>query len=216
MAAFIGPLIGLGASLIGSAFKKKPQPDPMISRLANQNQLATADAQATTGQAKNYYTTALSGDKEALRELLGPEVSTVLSQYDTAAKAATALGPRGAGRNAVNAAVPFEKAAAYGKALTGARSGAADALGKIGTTEEGQANQLNSTLLGANESQNKLDYEKEKDSNSMLSSFGGGLASALLSKNGAGQSGAGQIGNFFSKIFGGGGGGTGVSNGMYE
>lgn len=215
MAAFIGPLIGLGTSLIGSLFHKKPQPDPVLGKIASQQQLGLSDARAAVQPAKDYYTTALSGDSEALRSLLGPEIKTVLSQYDTAAKTATELGPRGAGRNSVLADLPFKKAEAYGHALEGARSGAAEGLSKIGLTEEGQNNALASSVLQANTEDKKLKQEQENKSSDMLSSFGSGLGSLLTSKGANGKSGIGDIGGFFGKIFGGGGGG-GVSSGMYE
>lgn len=201
MAAFIGPLIGLGASAIGSLFHKKPKPDPMIAQLQSQQQIGMSDARAALQPVKDYYTTALSGDSEALKQLLGPEINTVLSQYDTAAKTATELGPRGAGKNAALAAVPFAKATAYGKALSGARSGAAEGLTKIGTAEEGTNAGLASSLLSANSEKNRLDQEKDVANNSALSNFGAGLGSLLTTKGANGKNAIGDIGGFLSRIF---------------
>lgn len=208
MAAFIAPLIGLGVSGLSALFKKKPQPDPMISQLMNQNQLNMADAQSAIEPAKNYYTTALNGDPEALKALLGPNINTVLSQYDNAAKTATELGPRGAGRNAILADAPFKKAAVYGQQLAGARSGAAEGLSKIGLGEENDVTSQNNSLLAANGQQNKLNQENSQYNSGLLSSFGAGLGSLVAGKGANGQSNLSNIGGFFSKIFGGGGGGT--------
>lgn len=211
MGMFIGPLIGLGASLLGQAFGKKPKPDPYVLESQERNRLASADASAAVQPAKDYYTTALSGDQEALKQLLGPEINTVLSQYDTAAKAATELGPRGAGRNAINLNTSTEKATAYGKALSGARSGAAGKLADIGVAEEGQQTGLKSSLLQANAQDKKRMADEENQSNESFSNFGAGLGSLLASKNGEGKSIINDVGGLFGKLFGGGGGGKGGS-----
>ncbi len=96
--------------------------------------LAMSTGEETISPAKNFFKTALSGNREALQDLLGPEISTVMGQYD-AAKTSSEFAPRGGGRLGVLAEQPFAKAGAYGKALVGARTGAADKLAGIGEKE---------------------------------------------------------------------------------
>lgn len=91
--------------------------------------------QADLGTAGSFFKTILNGSREDTQKLLGPEVSTVLSQYDNAAKTASELGPRGGGRTGVMAEAETGKAGAYGKLLGSALPGAATGLSQIGSAE---------------------------------------------------------------------------------
>jgi len=95
----------------------------------------------TFSPASRFFRTALGGSQEELQQLLGPQLNTILSQYDNAAKAASETGPRGGGRVATASESPFAKIAAYGQALAGARSGAAGKLADIGSAEAAAAAQ---------------------------------------------------------------------------
>ena len=135
---------------------------------------------------KNYFTAALGGSQEQLEGLLGPQVSTVLSQYDNAAKTAAELGPRGGGRTAVLAEAPFKKAGAYGQALAGARTGAAKDLAGIGEAEAGlgtQQEQLQNQFKVAqgnlNLGQNRIQFEGQQAKNKAYSDLGAGIGGIL-------------------------------------
>ncbi len=103
---------------------------------------------------KSYLNGVLNGSQEQTEGLLAPEVSTVLGQYDNAAKTAAELGPRGGGRTAILAEAPFKKVAAYGTALAGAKKTALDELPKIGEAE---------SQIGTNQEQ--LNNQKQAEIN---------------------------------------------------
>jgi len=167
-----------GAAGVNPTFQKSPFVQQGVDTIQN-----GIDAEQP---AANYYKTALGGDRNALQSLLGPEVSTVLSQYDNAAKTAAEFAPRGGGTNQVLAEAPFQKAAAYGKALAGARSGAAAGLGKIGsdivtgggdigrlgTAEEQGQNSFNTSLA-------RLNFERQQEQAKQVSGLTGGIGSIL-------------------------------------
>lgn len=139
-----------------------------------------------TAPAANYYKTALGGDRDALSSLLGPEVSTVLSQYDNAAKTAAEFAPRGGGANQVLAETPFKKVGAYGQALAGARSKAAAGsagiardivtaggdIGRLGTSEESAQNSFATSLA-------RLNVERQNEQAKQISGLTGGIGSIL-------------------------------------
>ena len=155
----------------------------------------------TLQPAKSYFTRLVGGDRNTLTELLGPEVSTVLAQYDNAAKTASEFGARGGGRTGIQAEAPFQKAGVYGKVLAGARPGAVDKLSNIGLiegnlgktqadiglTEQSNADKLFATklgilpsLLGGKTSAERLDFEKQQEKNKALSNLGSSLGSVLI------------------------------------
>ena len=202
LAPALPALIGTGISAIGGLFGGKGGSSGSAAGVSS-NDLANFSKEAMTinpyskqatgdiAPVTQYYKTALGGNEGALRDLLGPEVSTVMGQYDTAAKTSAELGPRGGGRNAIMAEAPFQKAAAYGKALAGARTGAATGLlqagqaeGQIAAGETAARNQVLSTLTQAQE-------EANKRRSSLFGQIGSGLGSIFAPG--------------LSKLFGGGG-----------
>lgn len=135
---------------------------------------------------KSYLNGVMNGSQEETQGLLSPEVSTVLSQYDNAAKTAAELGPRGGGRTAILAEAPFKKAAAYGTALAGAKKQAIDTLPKIGESEAQIGNtqtQLNNQFkLGqsnVNAEQNRNILTEQAEKNKAYSSLGSGIGGLL-------------------------------------
>jgi len=135
---------------------------------------------------KGYLQAALGGSQERLQGLLGPEVSTVLSQYDNAARAATELGPRGGGRTAVLAEAPFKKAAAYGQQLAGAKAGAVKDLSQIGEAEAGiggaeeqRRNAFKEAQGQLNLGQNKIQFEGAQAKNKAYGEIGSGIGDIL-------------------------------------
>ena len=135
---------------------------------------------------KNYLTGIMNGSQEDTQGLLGPEVSTVLSQYDNAAKTAAELGPRGGGRTAILAEAPFQKVAAYGKALQGAKQTALTELPKIGSeeasignTQEQLTNQFKLGQANVNASQNRSILDQQAQKNKAYNDIGSGIGGIL-------------------------------------
>jgi hypothetical protein len=150
--AGVGALTGGGGSAPQPYFMSKDDTKSLVDTTANQfnSQLGRSGPNPAVGQAEQYYSGLLNGDREKLGEILAPETSTILSQYDNAARAAAEFAPRGGGRTVAMAENPTNKATAYGKVLAGARAGAADKLGQLGTAERGQDISLTG-LLGSKE-----------------------------------------------------------------
>lgn len=110
-------------------------------------QLNTAGS--TASAAGDQYKAAANGSMEDLQKMYNPQISTVLKQYDNAAKSAAEFGPRGGGRTGVMAELPFKKAAAAGGVISSARAaapagevsaaategGIGQALGALGTSQ---------------------------------------------------------------------------------
>lgn len=169
MASFLGPLLGLAAGGIGSLFGGA---NPLSGQLpgvpqASQAILGNTGSQLSTGNnavgggldllksAGDFYKNILGGSLEDTQKLLGPQVSTVMKQYDSAAKSAANLGPRGGGKAGVLASAQTGKAGAYGdllsKALPGAAQGEAgvgSAQAGVGTSLLGQENALEGSVIG--------------------------------------------------------------------
>jgi len=163
----------------------------MLSVDAGKSDPGLADASQTLGQAKGYYQKALGGSQEEMEGLLGPEVSTVLGQYDNAAKTAAELGPRGGGRTAILAEAPFKKAGVYGQQLAGAKKGAVEGLTTIGQAQGqiGQAqNQFKLGQAGVNAGQNssilRANEAKAKSYNDIGAGIGGILTRIILGNKG--------------------------------
>lgn len=188
------------------------QVDPALnSNLAQiQKSAATGSAAVDSGvaglnAAKRNYQTGANGSLEELQSLYNPEISTVLSQYDNAAKAAAEFGPRGGGRTALMAELPFKKASAAGQVIGGARAGAnaglAEVSGKeaqIGSSLTGQATSSTAALLQPKLEQDKYNNENSK---SLGTGIGGILGNIFLNKKGKGTGGfSDAIGNGGSPI----------------
>lgn len=119
----------------------------------NQNIQAGAgtlgEAGSTAASAGKDYKAAANGSMEDLQKMYNPQISTVMSQYDNAAKQASSMGPRGGGRTGMMAELPFKKAAAAGGIISQARAaapagevnaaqtqgGIGQAMGALGTSE---------------------------------------------------------------------------------
>lgn len=135
---------------------------------------------------KSYLSGVMNGSQEQTQGLLSPEVSTVLSQYDNAAKTAAELGPRGGGRTAILAEAPFKKAAAYGQALRGAKQQAISELPKIGeaeanigNTQQQLAQQYKLGQVGVNAAQNSSILRSQENRAKQYSDIGSGIGGIL-------------------------------------
>lgn len=152
--------------------------------------------------AKGYYEKALGGDRETMQSLLGPEIQTVLSQYDTAAKTAAELSPRGGGRTEQMGELPFQKVGEYGRQLATVRPKAAQALGTLGEAEQAREAGLAGSFLGFGESAQRLALERSQQRQGMFMGLGKGIGGFLLSKDKSGKPMYSKIGGIFGSIFG--------------
>lgn len=189
----VGPLIGAGIGAAASALGgggggATGSGAGMLSVDAGKayNSPAVQQGLDTLQGPKNYLTGVMNGSQEQTQGLLGPEVSTVLSQYDNAAKTAAELGPRGGGRTAILAEAPFKKVGAYGKALAGAKQTALSELPKIGAEEANigtQQEQLNNQFklgqAGVNATQNRSILDQQQQRNKAYSDIGSGIGGIL-------------------------------------
>lgn len=185
----VGPALSAGIGALTGSGKQttanNPLNNPQIQQLlASIKTPATEDTATSTAQ--GFYKTVLGGSQEATSALLGPDVSTVLSQYDNASKTAAELGPRGGGRAQIQAKAGFEKAGVYGKMLAGAKEGAAKGLLDIGasqtaakTARRGQDVSTLGAVLGGQTSANQLAFEQQKEKNAQFGELGQGIGSFL-------------------------------------
>ena len=188
LAPVVGGLVnGITGSGGGSGSTNANPYSPEISSLMKTlGAPGAATDNSATDAAEGYYKTIMSGDQTNTRALLGPDVDTILGQYDNAAKAAANLGPRGGGRDAVLAEAPFKASGAYTKLLGQAKSTAATGLATIGghktqaaTAQRGQDVSELGTLLGNNNSANQLAFQQQQENNKQLNGLGAGIGSFM-------------------------------------
>jgi hypothetical protein len=180
---FIGPLVGAGVAgltggLLGKGSGSATSGGDTTASLNGQlgQVLGGGSPTPQAQQASKYYSTILNGNRTATEALLRPQVSTVLGQYDNAAKAAAELGPRGGGRTETQAELGSKKVGVYENALETAQPKAAEGL----TTLSGQNNGLISSLLGARTGSNQLGFEQTQETNKQLGGLGSGIGSILV------------------------------------
>lgn len=116
-----------------------------IPNLINQGNTATRTGLADLNRAGSFYGSILGGDREAVNNLVAPQVSTVLSQYDNAKKTISQFAPRGGGQTAQLAGLPFARDTAAAGAYQGLLPGAASGLAGTGSATAG----IGTGLLGA-------------------------------------------------------------------
>lgn len=205
---FIAPLVGGvvnkltdgggGSGTANGANPNQPEIDKLFKSINAPG--AIGDNSATAG-AEGFYKTVLQGSQDNTRALLGPDVDTILGQYDNAAKAVANLGPRGGGRDATLADASFNKIGAYGKLLGQVKSKAAEGLTTIGgqktaaaSAKRGQDVSELSSLVGNQNSANELAFQKQQAKDKQYSQLGsgiGGFLTNLLNGKNKGSSGGG-------------------------
>jgi len=79
----------------------------------------------------NFFQALMSGDRNAIMNVLAPEVDSLTSQYDTGRKTAEEFAPRGGGRGAALEELPFRKAGEINKLVQGAEDKGAAGLTSI-------------------------------------------------------------------------------------
>lgn len=145
MAAFIGPLIGAGASLIGSFLGGKTSGASATGKKLNEitgkqeglADTALAGAQKLMGKADTaidpalaYETKLLGSRQEGLQAINAP---SLLEAYDVRRKQLSKDLPRGGGTTRLLANLPFQAEATLQSELTSERGKAAGALSELGT-----------------------------------------------------------------------------------
>jgi hypothetical protein len=116
---------------------------------AQQQQATPLGQQNITGatqnlaQAGKYQSDILSGNRETVLGAQAPEISSLLTSYDTARKSAGQLTPRGGGRSQILNELPYQEAGQVNQVIQKARPEAAkgltqtaEAQGYIGATEQ--------------------------------------------------------------------------------
>ena len=196
----LGAAIGAGGGLLGSLFggsglasdttKAVQKNVPGLLQKGNQ---FLGDASQNLGGAANFYKTILGGDRNAIMQLLSPQVSTVLSQYDNAANAVRQFAPRGGGATATLAAIPFQKAGVAGSAFQSVLPGAAAGLAGVGGQQGGLGLGATSAAMGGGELGLQLQKLREEQMGTAGKGFGQILAQLLNNKGGKGGGGTGTI-----------------------
>jgi hypothetical protein len=82
-------------------------------------------------QPEKFWSTLLSGNRDAIADQMAPEASTIVSQYDAGRKAVSEFGARGGGKNSTLAELPTKQAGDIGKLMQGLRPEAAKQLSNI-------------------------------------------------------------------------------------
>ncbi len=217
--AAIGGVIGaIPGFLGGGSTPESEAKDAVLKNIPGQIQKGNAATDAglsSLGNAGHYYNTILGGNREAIANLLNPQIGTVLSQYDNAAKEVARSAPRGGGATALLAQNPYRKATIAGQAYQSALPGAATGAANVGAATAG----VGTTLLGQSNSQsgNLLDWQKHEDE--LKAAQGAGISKQLDNLDfdkikGAGKS----LGSLLAKLLhrgtGAGSGGSGVDSSL--
>jgi hypothetical protein len=130
-------------------------------------QLGLSEAKGTIPQATaalqdplKFFQALLTGDRATLMSVLGPEITSLTSQYDTASRAASEFAPRGGGRTAALQTTPYKEAADISGLIGQARqTGAAGVesvagmLSQLGLGELGVATSTAAAARGAAETE---------------------------------------------------------------
>lgn len=96
----------------------------------------------------DYYKGILGGDRTAINEFLGPELSQISSTFGNERKAASDFTPRGGARASGNTDLATKEASTEANAILGARPQAAQALSGLAGLFGGQSLGQTSTALG--------------------------------------------------------------------
>ncbi len=89
-------------------------------------------ARGALGLPQKFFQALLTGDRQAILEALSPEVETIHSQYETGRRAVEEFAPRGGGRTAAMAELPFREAGDVARLVHGARLTGAEGMMSIG------------------------------------------------------------------------------------
>lgn len=170
-------------------------------KLFKQGRQDWKDFRGSIGPVRDYFSTLLGGDRNALSELLGPEIGTIHSGYDAVKKTISEFSPRGGGRTSQLSQLPEREAGDITNLFLKARPMAAQGLqgvaGLLGNQALGEQTGANSSLsssLSALLGLRQQDLEKFLSNRQFGSGIGsslGALLSQLLSRFNNGDSGGG-------------------------
>ena len=140
--AWIGPVIGLATSYLGSksADRRAKGQAATATNLMLQQQREAMRIQGQLGgitskyldPAAKYWQTLLSGDRNALDTALRPEISQINDSYGQAKREAAQFAPRGGLTASMMSQLPFQQAAQVNNLYTSARPMAAQQLAGLG------------------------------------------------------------------------------------
>lgn len=223
--AFLTPLIGpavkgataLGSSLLGSKLAKANPTQPeqkVLGQDAQAQQLGLDTANSTIPNAQNligmgsaayqpvlnYWSSILSGNRNAVTSAMGPEISRIGQGYNAAANTSAALNPRGGPSTSFLSELPFTQQRDVTSLLQQARPTAATNLFNTGQgiTQTG-SNLLNTAInsiygstaagrdiLNSSENMRKLEAERGKAIGSglfdVISKYGSPAIDEILKK----------------------------------
>jgi hypothetical protein len=127
--------------------------DQIVGTQAVGNSLVSS-AESGLGDVQNYETQILSGNRGDILSAEAPEISSLLTSYDSQRKAQAELQPRGGGRSATLNEQPYKELGDVNKLIESARPQAAQQLtqtasaeGYLGAEEQGiAANDVSTSL----------------------------------------------------------------------
>ena len=156
---------GVAGGLLGKIFggRKSPEEKTSVNDILGANQLGFSRAEGLGPQAAaflsrgadaftpaiDYWTKLLSGDRNEINTLLGPEISRINANYEGAKRTATQFAPMGGGRSQLLAEMPFRRGQDIGSLVANLRPQAAQQLSTI-------ANQLSALGLDAEQIINSI------------------------------------------------------------
>lgn len=160
----IPAIIGVGGSLIGGLLGKSKAPsaagistpvDPSIAALntslknladfqVGQGQTVLPKALGALGQSEDFYRTLLSGDRNAMMSLLGPQLNAIGTQGQAQQRSISELMPRGGALTDRLGNLSTQSTGQINDALLNYRPAAAQSLANVG----GQYGQIATGLLG--------------------------------------------------------------------
>ncbi len=213
--AVAGSILGALPGLFGGGSTPESETkDAVLKNIPGQIQKGNAALDTglgSLGTAGHYYNTILGGNKDAIANLLNPQIGTVLSQYDNAAREVARNVPRGGGATATLAQNPFRKATAAGSAYQSALPGAAQGATNVGSATAG----IGSNLLGQANSQSDPLLGWQKHIDELKAKQGAGLSKQIENLDlGAIKNGGKSLGSMLMRLISGGGSGSSSGSGI--
>lgn len=136
------------------------------------------EAEKNLPAASNFFQSLLSGNWNDVMKVIQPEADSLTAQYTQATKSAEEFAPRGGGRTATLANLPYEKANALSQLVGQARSGAATSLAQIGEAEFGESTGAAGTGLSGS-SQLSADANQQVEQQQQAGESAGALIALL-------------------------------------
>jgi hypothetical protein len=194
----IAPIIGaagaIGGAIIGS-HKTKAQNEALQTQTAIEKfglQTAQKDIPAgeqALGQSLAYYTPLLTGNRQAMMEAEGPQISTLAQNYMNAKKNISQFGPRGGGTTSALAQAPFNLADQITQLLEGARTNAATQVANIGSSLANIGVSAMNTSAATAGTVASQQLQQQQQTNQLLGSLGAALGKIVSTGSSPGSKG---------------------------